>query len=476
MTELAQRLVPAAVGPPSRAVLMALAAALFLLFGVGAAASPTYALALVVGAIFAALVFRNLALGVSIFAVLTFFVRLPGTGAGGGAGVTIVKLGGIVLAAAWVLKLISDSEKPFLLRDAPLLAAALSGLAVWSFSSALWAEDSHVAISSSLRFDLNFLFVFIVFSALVEPRHFRWLMWGWVAAAIFTAASGIFSGSNANADTTSAVTDASSRLVGRYGAGDPNFLAALLVPALVFVAFFFVLERRRGTRLLLLAAGAFLLIALFQTESRGGLVALAATGLMSVVLAGGRRRARVALVVGVLAVMGVTYFGAIASPASRGRVTRISAQDSSGRNDLWRVGLAVAADHPAFGVGAGNFTVVSPRYAEGPFDIVSVNYVVDTPKVTHNTYLNVLDELGLPGLLFLGTAFASALVPAIRRVNRLARDGDFEMEMLGRAIVLGTIGMLVAQFFFSGQYEKQLWLLMGASAAFASLASARRQA
>jgi O-antigen ligase len=166
----------------------------------------------------------------------------------------------------------------------------------------------------------------------------------------------------------------------------------------------------------------------------------------------------------------VTYFGFIASPASRARVTRLNSADSSGRNDLWRIGLAMADDHLVLGVGSGNFTVVSPRYAERAFDIVNINYVVDTPKVTHNTYLNVADELGIPGLAIFATIVWGAFVSAFAAIRAFARSGDLGMEMVARAIVLGSIGMLVASFFFSGLYQKQLWLFIGAAMALSSVA------
>src|SRR4029077_17085832 len=130
-------------------------------------------------------------------------------------------------------------------------------------------------------------------------------------------------------------------------------------------------------------------------------------------LAGRMIRGRALLATALVAIVGVTYFGIVASSASRARVTRLSQQDSSGRNDLWRIGLAMAGDHLVLGVGSGNFTLVSPRYAERSFDIVNINYVVDTPKVTHNTYLNVLDELGMPGLAIFAAIVAGAFATAL---------------------------------------------------------------
>ena len=46
------------------------------------------------------------------------------------------------------------------------------------------------------------------------------------------------------------------------------------------------------------------------------------------------------------------------------------------------------------------------------------------------------------------------------------------MEILGRGVLIGTIGMLAAYVFITAQYEKQLWLLLGICAALSTLARA----
>jgi O-antigen ligase len=462
MTVLARRLSPPAaiLTPPPVGVLLGVP---FALLGVAAVASPLYTLAAALGLIFVLIAFRNLAAGVALFAVTTFFARLPGTGSGSGVGVTVVKLAGVVLVVAWLL-LLSRRKVPLLLVDHPFVASALIVFPVWAFSSSLWAQDAGVAVSSSLRYGQNVLLVFIAYSALRRPRDFRWLVWAFIVGALISLILAFAAG-----PTASSTGSGSYRLSGRFGAGDPNYFAALLLPAIVFAALLLVVERDRATRVALVGLAFLFTIGLLQTESRGGIVALAATGVASLFLAG-RIRGRALVATVLVAIVGVTYFGLVASPASRARVTRVSAQDSSGRNDLWRIGLAMAGDHPVLGVGSGNFTLVSPRYAERPFDIVNINYVVDTPKVTHNTYLNVLDELGIPGLAIFAAIIASAFTTASGAVRALERSGDLPMEMVARAILLGSIGMLVASFFFSGMYQKQLWLFIGAATALSSAA------
>src|SRR5207253_31047 len=155
----------------------------------------------------------------------------------------------------------------------------------------------------------------------------------------------------------------------------------LLLPALIFCLFWLVVERRRAARVALLGLASLFIVGIFMTESRGGLIALAAAGLFACFVAG-RWRTRAVLATALAVVVCVTYFGVIVG---------------------------------------GTF----------------------------------------------GAASAG--------IRALARVGDVEMEVLARAVVLGSLGMLAAAFFFSGEYQKQLWLLLGASAALPSVANRMSQ-
>jgi len=188
-----------------------------------------------------------------------------------------------------------------------------------------------------------------------------------------------------------------------------------------------------------------------------------------VALAGPVRRQAVALVLAV-AGLGLVYFTLIAPPEALSRVTAFSAGGGTGRTDLWTVAYDVTRVHPLAGVGAGNFPIVEPGYAFQNLNLPRFDLIVDTPKVVHNMYLNVLVELGIVGFvlfaLLIGCAFSSAF-GALRACDG---TGDRETELLVRALLIGTIGMLAAFVFLSAQYEKELPLLLGLLAALPSVA------
>ncbi len=99
--------------------------------------------------------------------------------------------------------------------------------------------------------------------------------------------------------------------------------------------------------------------------------------------------------IGVL--MAVVYFGAFAPAEATERVTKIDG--GTGRTDVWTVGWRMVEDHPVRGIGNGNFANTSVHYLLQPGSIVRDDFIVDTPKVAHNSYLEVLAELGVVGLV-----------------------------------------------------------------------------
>jgi O-antigen ligase len=428
--------------------------------GVLAVASPLVVIAATVGLIFVAIAVESLAAGLAIFTVLTFLEAIPAVST---LGLTFTKLAGGVLAGVWLVAVAKPrSDLPLLARRLPLLAYTGLALVCWTFASMLWGFDPGTAGSTALRFAQGVVLIFVIFSAIRERRHLMWVVYAFLAGAVLSAVIGL-------AGTTPAERAdiaASGRLAG--GIGDPNELAALLVPALGIALFLMAAKKGTLPRLLLLGAAAICALGLFQTESRGGIVGLGVMLLASVALAGPVRARAVTMALAVSG-LALVYFVLIAPPQILDRVTQFDTGGGSGRTDLWSVALAITENHPLAGIGAGNFTLVEPSYAFGDRNLPRFDLVVDTPLVVHNTYLNVLVELGVVGFILFGALIAGAFVVAFRAVGAFARAGDWEMEILARGLVIGTIGMLAAFFFLSAQYEKQLPLLLGILTALATL-------
>jgi O-antigen ligase len=356
------------------------------------------------------------------------------------------------------------SEVRFLPQVHPLVAYAVVAFAAWSLASVLWAEESGSARSSAIRMIQGAVLLFIVFSALRERRHVLWLLWAYVLGAVCSALIGL---GGATAAEQVGPGSETIRLAG--GIGDANELAALLVPAVAIAAGLLVVTRALLGRFVLGASIAVLMLALFWTQSRGGLVAMAAIALIAPALAGSVRPRLIALVAS-LAALAVTYFTLLAPPEQLSRITSFDAGGGTGRPDLWAISIAMFKDHPVVGLGAGNFVTVEPRYATRDIDLRRVDLIVDTPKGAHNTYLHTLTELGTVGMLLLAAAVLVCLTVAFKSVRTLERAGEPELGLLGRAVIIGIVGMLAAFVFISAAHREQLWLLLGVAVAFSTLA------
>ncbi len=447
--------------PPVNLLVTGLALGAALLLGAGAVVAPFLTLGALIVLTFSIVTALELAGGVALFTVLSFFERIPGTPE---TGVTSIKLAGGILGIAWLTMILRrHANVPFLARELPWLAYAVLAFGAWAGASMLWAEDVGVARSAALRLVQGGFLLFIVFSALRERRHVLWVLWAFVIGAVLSALIGL-GGATAAEQVGSTETI---RLAG--GIGDPNELAAILLPALVIAVGLLPVSKSAPARLALGAAILILVLGLLWTQSRGGLVAMGVTAVIAPFLAGELRQ-RVIMVLLSIGAIAVTYFTLVAPPEQLERVTAFDAGGGTGRPDLWAVSYEMFRDHPVVGLGAGNFVIVEPRYATRDIDIKRPELIVDDPKGAHNTYLHTLTELGIVGMFLLGTVLVGCLTVCLRSARRLERAGDRDFGLLGRAVFIAVVGMLAAFTFISAAHSEQLWLLLGVAAAFATLA------
>jgi len=418
-----------------------------------AVASPPAALGAAAALGFVATAFVNLSAAVGVFAALTFFALIPGVGT---SFVSVVKLAGAVI----LLALGRRQGGRTLWRDQPLLAWIATALGTWAFASMAWAGDASRARSRALTLALTIVLVFVVYAAVGSCRQMRWLVHGYVGGAVASGLVGLVVPAPSEGDT--------GRLTG--GVGDPNELALVLVPALALAVFALPGASGAFERTFLGGGALVIAVAIFQTGSRGGLVGLAVASVVAIAF-GGRLRGYVAAGLCGLAAAAALYFAFVASPQVSGRVLSFTSGGGSGRTDIWAVATQVARDHPFLGVGVGNFPLVEPSYASRTANLEQIDYIVTQPQVVHNSYLELLAELGVVGLVFFAALVAAALSLCMRAIRAFSRAGDVDPELIARGLLVGLAGMLAASFFLSAEYEKQLWLLVGLCPALARMAS-----
>jgi O-antigen ligase len=251
-------------------------------------------------------------------------------------------------------------------------------------------------------------------------------------------------------------------------AGAANELASVLVTALFLAGgLWLVAKGSPMLRAVLAAAILVCLLGLFLTESRAGLVALAAA-LGAAVLVGGRRRLLVGALVLMVSFATIGYFSLAASQAARERVTTLG--NGTGRTDIWKVAWRMVEDHPVTGVGVGNFQTSSIHYLLRPGAILRDEFIVDRPQIAHNSYLNVLAEVGVVGIVLFVGILTAGFLAALRAANEFRKRGNDYMETLARALLLALVALFVADFFASDQLNKELWLLLGLGTAMLGIA------
>jgi O-antigen ligase len=267
---------------------------------------------------------------------------------------------------------------------------------------------------------------------------------------------------------------------GRYGwnfsFSNYNDLAAYAILVLAMCAFLLAGRYSRSVRSLAFLGAGSLALLLILTQSRGAFAGLALGFLFLLV----RSRIRGKLIrFSLLAVVTIVLLapGAVWERFSRMQyllsTDTLSEADSSAeqRYVLLQVGLTIARENLVKGVGLGAYPDAHSEYAEerAEWQFGRGN------RDTHNMYLNLAAETGVPGtLLFLGM-LAATLRHAIRTEQRLRDTLPIEFEHL-RILRFGLVAYLIAAIFgtfhrisFLYMYVAVLW---SASQLFADMLTA----
>jgi putative inorganic carbon (HCO3(-)) transporter len=444
------RPVGAPLAAPPQIVLAAVA---MLAAGLGLVAGPRPAMAVAAAVAVAcvAVTMSELSLGVALFTVAVFFPELG-----------LAKAAGLLLALSWLATVVLKRERPSLLTSRPLFAGVVTLFVAWAALGLVWATRTDLATNAVVTLILSCTLFPIVFAAVREPRHVRRAWVAFVTGALLTATIGLVLPGTAQPDEEG-------RLAGAAGVG-PNQLGGYLAVAAILAVTLASDRRAPALRRAACAGAAVLCLPLqLMTGSRGALLGLAAALIAAPFVVGRGRRAGVAALAALAVLSGAAFVATVAPDAISQRVTKVDTS-GSGRKDIWRMGLRIVDAHPLTGVGPGNFSVSTVDYLLQPGVTTRAVYIVDQPKVAHNIYLEVLAELGLPGLILFGVIAVTGLRSALAAARASGRRGDRETELLARGLFLALLAMLVAAFFSSELFSKQLWVLLALTIALRSIA------
>lgn len=374
-------------------------------------------------------------------------------------------LAGIVILVSWFGVMAAQrSSIPALVAEHGAVLLPLGALITWVMLSMAWAERSSVGSGIFFGWLVAGVIVLVISTVLTDRRYLRLGVGALVLGAVVSVGLGLFGG--AVQEPSAASAEATGRIVG--GSGDPNFLAAGTVPAIVLAAGLAVGSTRLTTRVAAGGAIVLLTIGLAASESRGGFVAAIVAALAVVVLAKRHRAWGVALILGVLGVAAAWFS---TDPAAWERLSDFN--DSNGRSELWGVALQMWQDHPIGGVGLQSFVDNAGSYVRALGSLEYSEFLTEQPKVVHSLYLQLLAESGVVGVVLYVTIVAMAVRAAWRGATLFERAGDTAMAALARSVIVALVAMLASATFISGATDRRLWVLVAFGPAL--LAAARLQ-
>lgn len=223
---------------------------------------------------------------------------------------------------------------------------------------------------------------------------------------------------------------------------DPNELALALGIGLP-LAFAFAGRRRNGWRAIL-AGGtlALVAVAVYFTQSRGGLLVIA--GVLGVyALHRWKWKAATAMLMMAPVALFILLRG-----SEGGRVD--AAASTEERYEAWATGIQMFRDSPLFGVGHGQF--------------VEHHYLT-----AHNSYILALAELGLIGMFLWGAVlYLTVKIPLAALIRYHAREEARVARVWALALLAAFGGLLVGIFFLSFAWHLIFWAYVGLSGAFYS--------
>lgn len=443
----------------AQAPLIAASAAAAIAVGALSGADPRIGLLAALAVTFVGVVLTNLQLGFAAMVMFAYLEVLTVLG-----GVSIAKVAGALIVVAWIaVSSIRGRAARNFFTERPGLMYLLVAFLGWNAMSLAWSQSPPLALESVVRYTLNAFLIPIAFTAIRNRRDAVLILGAIVVGSCVAAVSAIL------APPLAEPSGSTGRVTGTVG--DPNELAAGLIVGLALAVAFAVNRHIAAPlRRLAVVAAALCLTGILFSLSRGGLIGVAGA-LVIAVLAGGRWRGRVLTLCVTVAVLAVGYFVFFASLPAKERVENIGGGGGTGRLDLWTVGLRMIEAHPLNGVGSGQFADSSVHYLLRPGLIESGQFILSTPKVAHNTYLNVTAEVGIVGGVLFVAILLFCVGCTLLAVRRARQAGDERMEILLRGLVVGIGGYLVTIMFISQNFAKLFWILLALGPAMLAVCS-----
>lgn len=310
------------------------------------------------------------------------------------------------------------------------------------------------AFNVMLEFSKILPLVIVMYGAVRSMKRLRWILFVQAASVASIAIATITSRKMIGGRLQGVLS-------GSYG--DPNDLAVMIDLALPLCLALALTTRSYWKRLVWTAVMLALIYVVFLTASRTGALALVIVALMCTWKFGVTRRRLSFVLFLPVALVALWLYGGDSlrirlgqenvNPATRNE-TEASAS-AQARRALLIQSIKVTAEHPLFGVGAGNFEVVSGMW-----------------HVTHNSYTQMSAEGGIAALVLYVLILWRSVVN-LRSVTR-HKKARRTIRVFSIALEASLAGFLVGSFFLSLAYNFFPYCLVAYSTALRKIESKDR--
>jgi len=358
---------------------------------------------------------------------------------------TLIKIIGWLLLFIWLFTKIRNKKFPQIDKTSFLLILFF----VWASLSFFWAYNPTVVLNRIPTF-IQLLILYVILTDMVKDRKtLHSVLWiytfGTILASLLTIFF-FFSGEEL-IGTRAAISSS----------GSPNHLPLSMIPAFMWLWINFSTSKVWKSKLINLILLLPIIGVIILSASRGALLALFLTLMISLIWKNQRKQTFYLFFIGI---MGYIFLNLINNPDifSRFTVERFLYDRGAGRFDIWLVGLKMAKENFFIGVGLDNYPWVFGDYYAITQTLRSISYF----KASHNIYLGVLVELGIVGIiLFLGFIIIKLLSifnnikPQL--ISIINKNNNISIPL---TVLLSLVSLLIGGFFLDILYRKYFWIFL----------------
>lgn len=242
----------------------------------------------------------------------------------------------------------------------------------------------------------------------------------------------------------------------------PNLWAQVLVALSTILVFRIFYEKQPIVKLAAVVMLGIMLYIVLNTYSRGAYLVIAIDAVLLLFMFRKRFNPMILLAGAVIVILTIPFL----PTTYRERFTSLFIvtsedgiyQDTSlrGRSSEMLTGLAMFAEHPILGVGAGNYPTNYQRYAQ----LIGIEFRTEA-RDPHSLYIQLLAETGILGTIaFLGIAFFlfDALNKACAAIEKSPRLADWLPWISSYRFAI--LSYLLTSIFLHNAYIRYLWILI----------------